>query len=406
MKIALYLLIILQAMIFVNTFTIPNLKRNKLFQSNIKLLSSTITSNSNRIVNYKETGAFKLYLPDIYPSKTHYKRALKKLKEVKIDSTIKNIRNQNRKFTAQSLDTLMKALTVPITESVTAYEEILKKLHPFEQTVAELTITARVKKGYSSLDILLDNVKLLRSTTSKLAKEYASKANNATTSLEAKELLIEGMNKLQDLYEKSQIATSLDELVELQKDLRKIPIIELKTPTVVLVGAPNVGKSSIVRSVSSGTPEVNDYPFTTRGVTIGHIVDINKDIRFQVMDTPGLLDRPAEERNEMEKLTFASLLHLPTAVIYVIDPSGLSGEKSTLQAQLNVRNILKQRFPKRPWIDVVSKGDLDLDNNVLKLLPENYLLISVKNGFNIEILKKNIETMCLSLQAILTQQNK
>jgi len=151
---------------------------------------------------------------------------------------------------------------------------------------------------------------------------------------------------------------------------------------------------------------VNDYPFTTRGVTIGHIVDINKDIRFQVMDTPGLLDRPAEERNEMEKLTFASLLHLPTAVIYVIDPSGLSGEKSTLQAQLNVRNILKQRFPKRPWIDVVSKGDLDLDNNVLKLLPENYLLISVKNGFNIEILKKNIETMCLSLQAILTQQNK
>lgn len=30
------------------------------------------------------------------------------------------------------------------------------------------------------------------------------------------------------------------------------------------------------------------------------------------MDTPGLLDRPAEERNEMERLTFASLAHLPT----------------------------------------------------------------------------------------------
>ena len=46
------------------------------------------------------------------------------------------------------------------------------------------------------------------------------------------------------------------------------------------------------------------------------------------MDTPGLLDRPEDERNEMEKLTFASLLHLPTAVIFVIDPSGLSGDKS------------------------------------------------------------------------------
>ena len=388
---------------FIKSFVIPRLKFDKLLKNNIKSLGSTSTTNNN-LINYKETGAFKLYLPDIYVSKTHYKRAIKKLKDVKADSTIKNIRNQNRKLTAQSLDSLMKALTVPITESVTAYEEILKKLHPFEQTVAELTITARVKKGYNSLDTILDNVKLLRSTTSKLAKEYASKANNATTSLEAKELLIEGMNKLQDLYEKSKISTSLDELVELQKDLRKIPIIELKTPTVVLVGAPNVGKSSIVRSVSSGTPEVNDYPFTTRGVTIGHIVDTNRDIRFQVMDTPGLLDRPADERNEMEKLTFASLLHLPTAVIYVIDPSGLSGEKSTLQSQLNVRNILKQRFPKRPWIDVVSKGDLDLDSNILKLLPENHLLISVKNGKNIDILKQNIETMCLSLQHILTQQ--
>ena len=50
------------------------------------------------------------------------------------------------------------------------------------------------------------------------------------------------------------------------------------------MGAPNVGKSSIVRVVSSGTPEVNDYPFTTRGVTIGHITEggPGKDLRFQV----------------------------------------------------------------------------------------------------------------------------
>ena len=70
-----------------------------------------------------------------------------------------------------------------------------------------------------------------------------------------------------------------------------------------------------------------------------------------------ILCRPVEERNEMEKLTFASLAHLPTAVIFVIDPTGLSGEKSTLAAQLNVRKHLKERFPKRPWLDVVSKGE-------------------------------------------------
>lgn len=54
------------------------------------------------------------------------------------------------------------------------------------------------------------------------------------------------------------------------------------------------------------------------------------------MDTPGLLDRSEDERNEMEKLTFASLLHLPTAVIFVIDPSGLSGEKRSYISQIKI----------------------------------------------------------------------
>ena len=33
-------------------------------------------------------------------------------------------------------------------------------------------------------------------------------------------------------------------------------------------------------AVSSGVPEVNDYPFTTRGVAVGHIV--SEEERFQV----------------------------------------------------------------------------------------------------------------------------
>ena len=39
---------------------------------------------------------------------------------------------------------------------------------------------------------------------------------------------------------------------------------------VALVGAPNVGKSSLVQALSSGLPEVCDYPFTTRSVKMGH----------------------------------------------------------------------------------------------------------------------------------------
>ena len=60
----------------------------------------------------------------------------------------------------------------------------------------------------------------------------------------------------------------IEELMQIQRQLRGIPIVNLQVPTVVLVGAPNVGKSSIVRVLSSGTPEVNNYPFTTRGMTL------------------------------------------------------------------------------------------------------------------------------------------
>jgi nucleolar GTP-binding protein len=122
---------------------------------------------------------------------------------------------------------------------------------------------------------------------------------------------------------------------------------------------------SIVRYISSATPEVNNYPFTTRGMTLGHVEvfwsdhdtiarvvvpegtrrskDLNADVVMgkyafsqlcQVMDSPGLLVRPDMERNEMEELTLAAMKHLPTAVMYVMDLSGAAGDKcSSVQDQ-------------------------------------------------------------------------
>lgn len=53
------------------------------------------------------------------------------------------------------------------------------------------------------------------------------------------------------------------------------------------------------------------------------------------MDTPGVLSRPDGERNEMEALTLASMQHLPTAVVFVMDLSGHSGHLSSLENQVN-----------------------------------------------------------------------
>ena len=102
----------------------------------------------------------------------------------------------------------------------------------------------------------------------------------------------------------------------------------------------------------------------------------------------------------MEKLTYASMLHLPTAVVFVIDPTGLSGEKSSLDAQLNVRSHLKSRFPQRPWIDVVSKADIELDATTEEKLPEGHLRISVHSGVNMDKLQTQLDGMFEILKAI------
>lgn len=194
------------------------------------------------------------------------------------------------------------------------------------------------------------------------------------------------------------------ELIEVQKALRKIPIVQLGTPTVVLVGAPNVGKSSIVRAISSGTPEVNNYPFTTRGMTLGHIEYPDWiDEKCQVMDTPGVLNRPDGERNEMEALTLASMQHLPTAVMFVLDLTGNSGALSSIENQIQIRNDLRARFPKRPWVDVVSKADLPQaeDDPAVALAPPGALRVSTEDGTGVPELEARVREMLAEVREVL-----
>ena len=138
---------------------------------------------------------------------------------------------------------------------------------------------------------------------------------------------------------------------------------------VVLVGMPNVGKSTIVRAVSSGTPEVNHYPFTTRGITVGHVAARDGSL-CQVMDTPGLLLRDEGHRNLMEEMTLSAMRDLPSAILYVTDLTGTCGAKSPLREQLELRAQMKAHFATelgRPWRDVVSKCDLPRTEEALQL---------------------------------------
>jgi nucleolar GTP-binding protein len=153
-----------------------------------------------------------------------------------------------------------------------------------------------------------------------------------------------------------EVAEDLRRVGDARNALRDLPDIRPDEPTIVVAGYPNVGKSSFVNEITRADNEIARYPFTTRGIQIGHF-DRNH-IRYQIIDTPGLLDRPEEERNDIESQAVSALAHLADAVLFVVDASEACGYP--LDAQLALRDSVVARFD-APVLTVCNKSDRSTD---------------------------------------------
>ncbi len=143
-------------------------------------------------------------------------------------------------------------------------------------------------------------------------------------------------------------------LQELRFKMRGFPNLDSSLPTVVVAGYPNVGKSTVVQKISSADPKIAHYPFTTKEVSVGHVNLLN--VKTQIVDTPGILDRPAAERNPIEQQALVALHHLPDLVVFIFDPSLSCGYE--LQAQENLFKEVLDTFPTIPIIIAINKVDL------------------------------------------------
>ncbi|PIA32585.1 hypothetical protein AQUCO_04400050v1 [Aquilegia coerulea] len=320
------------------------------------------TANEEKTPRKLESvGAFQR-LPMVKPSVDILYSALRQAKKISPTKGIVNIAKRERNRGARQLDALTKELGIPLREYLENFPN-KKYLHHYERSLIELTL------GDGKYEEVLGRVNALKKKVVSVGKEHASLCAKSTTKREAEERLSEGMKKLEAIFKLE--AKAVDDLLNIAK--------------------------------------VCNYPFTTRGILMGHIT-VNYQ-RFQVTDTPGLLRRCDDDRNNLEKLTLAVLSHLPTAVLYVHD---LTGECGTSPSnQYIIYKEVRERFSNHLWVDVVSKCDLlqkspvdniteDGDEDSLEMAryrkagPEGAILVSVKTETGLDELKSRVHDMLIS----------
>jgi GTP-binding protein len=136
-------------------------------------------------------------------------------------------------------------------------------------------------------------------------------------------------------------------------------LLEMKClADVGLVGLPNVGKSSILASVSRSLPKIANYPFTTLNPLVGKIRFID-DFEFTMADLPGIIEDA--HKNKGLGLDFLRHIERTKVFLYVLDVAGEENEdlKKNLDILINEIKCYKKEFLDRPSIVAVNKCDLE-----------------------------------------------
>jgi nucleolar GTP-binding protein len=149
------------------------------------------------------------------------------------------------------------------------------------------------------------------------------------------------------------IKKELSFLEEARRTMKAYPAIKTKLFSVAIAGFPNVGKSTLLGKISSATPKIAAYAFTTQGINIGYATI--KRHKIQYLDTPGTLNR-LDKMNDIEKQAYLVLRYIADIIIYVVDLT----EGYDIKKQLK---LLKKMYTyDKPVIVYLSKLDILGDN--------------------------------------------
>ena len=144
--------------------------------------------------------------------------------------------------------------------------------------------------------------------------------------------------------------------------------LQLKTiADVGIIGLPNAGKSSLLAAITSATPKIANYKFTTLNPNLGVAVYDDKEITLA--DIPGLI----EGAHEGVGLGIKFLKHIERckSLLHMIDITEDDLKKSYSQVRKELKNYSKDLL-KKDEIVVLNKIDL-LDDKEVKKIKDNFL---------------------------------
>ncbi|MBE6510644.1 MAG: NOG1 family protein [Methanobrevibacter millerae] len=259
----------------------------------------------------------------------------------------------------------------------------IEELHPFYQDYIDITV------GVDSMKQALGALNWAYGILAQLEREYSNKIKR-NPSERASSIQKEAYGRIASVVNK--IEKDLDFLDFAKASLRNMPTIDFDATTIVIAGFPNVGKSTLLRQISGADPQVANYPFTTKGIQIGHTERHWKSI--QIIDTPGLLDRPVLEMNDIEMNAIVALEHLADAILFIFDGSETCGFH--LESQYNLLKQIEKIFGEIPIIYLFNKMDIDQDEEYINQFvddPDNTLFISALDGDGIDKINEIIDSI-------------